>query len=181
MHDGGKTWTEINTGLSSGAVANSIREDPRKAGLLYAATETQVWFSIDDGRHWQSLRLNMPAVSVRDIPGEGRQHVPVLGPRGRHPWTGLLDPRRRDPAPATGRSRSRERRIPVQTRHCRERALRHERPDGVASGSSPWREPSSGGTHRLLPRRRRERAFDDGHPGRTSGPWCDLYPATIPC
>lgn len=66
-HDGGKTWTEINTGLAQGAVANSIREDPRKAGLLYAATETQVWFSVDDGDHWQSLRLDMPAVSVRDI------------------------------------------------------------------------------------------------------------------
>jgi hypothetical protein len=66
-HDGGKTWMEINTGLAPGAVANSIREDPRKPGLLYAATETQVWFSIDDGGHWNSLRLDMPAVSVRDI------------------------------------------------------------------------------------------------------------------
>ena len=34
-HDGGKTWVEINTGLDPGAVANSIREDPRKKGLLY--------------------------------------------------------------------------------------------------------------------------------------------------
>jgi len=66
-HDGGKTWTEINTGLPSGAVSNSIREDPRQKGLLYAATETQVWMSFDDGDHWQSLRLDMPAVSVRDI------------------------------------------------------------------------------------------------------------------
>jgi photosystem II stability/assembly factor-like uncharacterized protein len=66
-HDGGRTWTEINTGLAPGAVANSIREDPRQRGLLYAATETQVWVSFDDGDHWQSLRLDMPAVSVRDI------------------------------------------------------------------------------------------------------------------
>jgi len=66
-HDGGRTWTEINNGLAPGAVANAIREDPRTRGLLYAATETQVWFSTDDGDHWQSLRLNMPAVSVRDI------------------------------------------------------------------------------------------------------------------
>ncbi len=66
-HDGGRTWTEINNGLDAGAVANSIREDPRKPGLLYAATETQVWFSVDDGDHWSSLRLNMPAVSVREI------------------------------------------------------------------------------------------------------------------
>ncbi len=66
-HDGGKTWTEINTGIAPGAVTNSIREDPRKRGLLYASTDTQVWFSTDDGDHWQSLRLNMPAISVRDI------------------------------------------------------------------------------------------------------------------
>jgi photosystem II stability/assembly factor-like uncharacterized protein len=66
-HDGGRTWTEINTGIAPGAVANSIREDPRKPGLLYAATETQVWVSFDDGDHWSSLRLDMPAVSVRDI------------------------------------------------------------------------------------------------------------------
>ncbi len=66
-HDAGKTWTEIDNGIAPGAVTNSIREDPRKKGLLYASTDTQVWVSFDDGDHWSSLRLNMPAVSVRDI------------------------------------------------------------------------------------------------------------------
>ncbi len=66
-HDGGKTWTEINSGIAPGAVVNSIREDPRKPGLLYGATDTQVWVSFDDGDHWESLRLNMPAISVRDL------------------------------------------------------------------------------------------------------------------
>jgi photosystem II stability/assembly factor-like uncharacterized protein len=66
-HDGGKSWTEINTGIAGGAVANSIREDPRQKGLLYAATDTQVWVSFDDGGQWQSLRLDMPAISVRDL------------------------------------------------------------------------------------------------------------------
>jgi len=66
-HDGGKTWTEIDTGIAPGAVTNSIREDPRAKGLLYASTDTQVWVSFDDGDHWSSLRLDMPAVSVRDI------------------------------------------------------------------------------------------------------------------
>ncbi len=66
-HDGGKTWTEINNGIAGGAVANSIREDPRKKGLLYAATDTQVWVSFDDGDNWHSLRNDMPAISVRDI------------------------------------------------------------------------------------------------------------------
>ena len=66
-HDGGRTWTEIDNGIAPNAVANSIREDPRVPGLLYAATDAQVWVSFDDGAAWQSLRLNMPAISVRDI------------------------------------------------------------------------------------------------------------------
>ena len=66
-HDGGKSWTEINSGISAGQATSSIREDARVKGLLYAATETQVWVSYDDGDHWQSLRSNMPAVSVRDL------------------------------------------------------------------------------------------------------------------
>ena len=66
-HDGGKTWTEINTGIPGGAVSNSIREDPKVKGLLYGSTDTQVWVSYDDGDHWQSLRINMPAISVRDL------------------------------------------------------------------------------------------------------------------
>jgi photosystem II stability/assembly factor-like uncharacterized protein len=65
-HDGGKTWTEINNGIGAD-VSNSIREDPRVKGLLYAATDTQVWVSFDDGDNWRSLRLDMPAISVRDL------------------------------------------------------------------------------------------------------------------
>ena len=65
--DGGRTWTEINNGIAPNAVANAIREDPRVPGLLYAATDLQVWVSFDDGSNWRSLRLNMPAISVRDI------------------------------------------------------------------------------------------------------------------
>ena len=66
-HDDGRTWTEINTGIAPGAVTNSIREDPKVRGLLYSSTDTQVWVSYDDGDHWQSLRINMPAISVRDL------------------------------------------------------------------------------------------------------------------
>jgi photosystem II stability/assembly factor-like uncharacterized protein len=66
-HDRGKTWTEIDNGIAPGAVANAIREDPHTKGLLYGATDTQVWVSYDDGDHWQSLKLGMPAISVRDL------------------------------------------------------------------------------------------------------------------
>ena len=36
-------------------------------GLLFAGTEQAVYVSFDDGDHWQSLRLNMPATSIRDL------------------------------------------------------------------------------------------------------------------
>ncbi len=66
-HDGGKTWSEIVEGLPSGAAVSVVREDPKKKGLLFAGTETQVYVSLDDGDHWQSLRLNMAPSSVRDL------------------------------------------------------------------------------------------------------------------
>jgi photosystem II stability/assembly factor-like uncharacterized protein len=66
-HDGGKSWKEIDNGLPAGAATSAIREDPKRKGLLYAGTETQVYVSFDDGDHWQSLRLDMPASSVRDL------------------------------------------------------------------------------------------------------------------
>ena len=66
-HDGGRTWIEINHGIPDGAATSTIREDPKTKGLLYAGTETQVYVSFNDGADWQSLRLNMPASSVRDL------------------------------------------------------------------------------------------------------------------
>jgi photosystem II stability/assembly factor-like uncharacterized protein len=65
--DGGKTWAEIVEGIPSNAVVNAVREDPVQRGLLYAGTERGVYVSFDDGDHWQSLRLNLPATSVRDL------------------------------------------------------------------------------------------------------------------
>jgi len=66
-HDGGKTWTEIVNGIPDGAPVDVVREDPKRKGLLFAGTEREVYASFDDGGHWQSLRLNMPATSIRDL------------------------------------------------------------------------------------------------------------------
>ena len=65
--DGGKTWQNAVSGIPDGAYVNSIKEDPERKGLLYAATELRVYVSFDDGDHWQPLQLNMPVTSVRDI------------------------------------------------------------------------------------------------------------------
>ncbi len=65
--DGGKTWQHITSGIADGATINVVREDPKQRGLLFAGSETQVWYSADDGDSWQSLRQNMPASSIRDL------------------------------------------------------------------------------------------------------------------
>jgi photosystem II stability/assembly factor-like uncharacterized protein len=81
-HDNGKTWTEIDNGIPSGAPSDVIREDPKRKGMLFAGTETQVYVSFDDGDHWQSLRLNMPASSVRDLQIKGDDVVVATHGRG---------------------------------------------------------------------------------------------------
>lgn len=65
-HDGGKTWRKITDGLPDGPV-DTVREDPVRKGLLFAGTENSVWVSFDDGDHWQSLQLNLPHTSMRDL------------------------------------------------------------------------------------------------------------------
>jgi photosystem II stability/assembly factor-like uncharacterized protein len=66
-HDQGRTWTLITGGLPDNSPVNAVREDPVRKGLLFAGTETAVWVSFDDGDHWQSLELNLPHSSMRDL------------------------------------------------------------------------------------------------------------------
>jgi photosystem II stability/assembly factor-like uncharacterized protein len=65
--DGGKTWQLITSGLPAGVYMQAVKEDPVRRGLLFAGTELGVFVSFDDGDHWQSLQLNLPPVSVRDL------------------------------------------------------------------------------------------------------------------
>jgi photosystem II stability/assembly factor-like uncharacterized protein len=65
-HDGGKTWTKISNSLPDDPI-NVVREDPKQKGLLFAGSETAAYVSFDDGEHWQTLRMNMPATSIRDL------------------------------------------------------------------------------------------------------------------
>lgn len=85
--DFGKTWKLIATGLPDNAPVNTVREDPKKPGLLYCGTERAVWFSVDDGARWNPLRNNMPATSIRDLVVHGDDLV--VGTHGRSFW--ILD------------------------------------------------------------------------------------------
>ena len=85
--DGGRTWTRIVEGLADGGPVNAVREDPVRPGLLYAGTERTVYVSVDDGEQWQSIRLNLPPSSVRDLVVQGDDLV--VGTHGRSIW--ILD------------------------------------------------------------------------------------------
>jgi photosystem II stability/assembly factor-like uncharacterized protein len=84
--DGGKTWNEIINGLPNDPI-NSVKEDPVRKGLLFAGSERAVYFSLDNGEHWQSLKLNMPATSIRDL--VIKDNDLVIGTHGRSFW--ILD------------------------------------------------------------------------------------------
>jgi photosystem II stability/assembly factor-like uncharacterized protein len=84
--DGGKTWTEIVNGLPNDPI-NVVKEDPIKKGLLFAGSERAVYVSFNDGANWQSLRLNMPATSIRDL--VIKDDDLVIGTHGRSFW--ILD------------------------------------------------------------------------------------------
>jgi hypothetical protein len=86
-HDGGKSWQKIVGGLPDGASVNTVREDPQRKGLLFCGTENAVWVSFDDGDHWQSLQMNLPTTSVRDLVIHGDDVV--VGTHGRSFW--ILD------------------------------------------------------------------------------------------
>jgi photosystem II stability/assembly factor-like uncharacterized protein len=83
----GATWQLITKGITAPAFLRAVREDPQSKGLLFAGTEFGVYVSFDDGDHWQSLQLNLPVSSVRDLAIRGDDLV--IATHGRSFW--ILD------------------------------------------------------------------------------------------
>lgn len=84
--DGGATWKKITAGLPNEPI-NAVREDAVRKGLLFAGSENAVYVSFDAGEHWQSLQLNMPSTSIRDL--VVKDDDLVIGTHGRSFW--ILD------------------------------------------------------------------------------------------
>jgi photosystem II stability/assembly factor-like uncharacterized protein len=80
--DGGKTWQLIVAGIRDGDFVNAVREDPKRRGLLYAATELGIYVSFDDGATWRTLQMNLPRTSVRDMDVHGDDLVIATHGRG---------------------------------------------------------------------------------------------------
>ncbi len=85
--DYGKTWkrlTDGTNGIAKDEPVRVVREDPDRAGLLYAGTEFGMYASFDGGAHWQSLQLNLPSTPVTDIKLTRKELV--LSTQGRSFW-----------------------------------------------------------------------------------------------
>ncbi|HST77346.1 MAG TPA: hypothetical protein VLN58_02545, partial [Verrucomicrobiae bacterium] len=82
--DSGKTWIMTANGIPEGAYVRSVREDPKRKGMLFAGTELGFYFSIDDGGHWQRLRLNLPTVPIHDLAIHGDDLI--VATHGRSFW-----------------------------------------------------------------------------------------------
>ena len=88
--DYGQHWTLLtdgHDGIPPTEFVRVVREDPQRKGLLYAGTEFGMYVSLDDGQHWEALKLNLPAVPVTDIAVHDADLV--LSTNGRSFW--ILD------------------------------------------------------------------------------------------
>ncbi|HWP37047.1 MAG TPA: glycosyl hydrolase [Gemmatimonadales bacterium] len=82
--DYGATWTKIVNGIPGDDFVRAVREDPKRPGLLYAASEHTVYVSWDDGANWQRLTQNLPDVQVSDLVVE--ENDLVISTHGRSFW-----------------------------------------------------------------------------------------------
>ncbi len=85
--DYGKTWQRINQGIDNEHFTRVIRADKKQKGLLYAGTESGLYFSENDGMSWKSLQLNLPIVPITDLAVKGNDLI--VATQGRSIW--ILD------------------------------------------------------------------------------------------
>ena len=152
--DGGKSWTEINTGIAGDAVANTIREDPRQPGLLFAGTDTQVWVSFDDGGSLAVAAAQHAGDLGPRSADQGRREVPLRRSDRGHARARLLDSRRchaTSPGGGDQGGARQQRAVSGQARTGGAGALRRQRSDAVAPRAPGGRERAARRSHRLLP------------------------------
>jgi photosystem II stability/assembly factor-like uncharacterized protein len=86
--DYGKTWKRI-VGPEQGVrgYAHVIKEDTVQKNLLFLGTELGLWISVDGGNTWAEFKGGeFPAVAVRDLVVQPREHDLVIATHGRGIW-----------------------------------------------------------------------------------------------
>ncbi len=96
--DRGRSWQKIVRGLPADGYVHTVKEDPKRRGLLFAGTETGAFVSFDEGDDWQPLQLNLPATSVRDFAVHGDDLVVATFGRGFWVIDGIAPLRQADAA-----------------------------------------------------------------------------------
>jgi photosystem II stability/assembly factor-like uncharacterized protein len=88
-HDFGATWTSIAQGLPGDQYVRTIRPDSVNPSLVYLGTELGLYLSYDEGSNWQSLQLNLPPTSMREVRIQPGFNDLMLATHGRSLW--ILD------------------------------------------------------------------------------------------
>lgn len=100
-HDFGRTWTKIVNGIAADEYVHTVREDPKRRGLLYAGTQEGVHMSYDDGATWLPISLNLPNTQVSDLIVEDRDLVISTHGRGFYVLDDIAPLRQWSPAVAS--------------------------------------------------------------------------------
>jgi hypothetical protein len=87
--DFGGSWTSIVGDLPADRVLRTVREDLRRANVLYLGTEFGLFYSNDGGRQWVELGSDMPTVAINDLSLHPRDNDLILATHGRGIW--ILD------------------------------------------------------------------------------------------
>ncbi len=87
--DYGKSWRSIAANLPVDQYVRVVRQDPHNPDILYAGLEQSVWVSFDRGARWESLQLNLPTASVRDLRIHPQANDLIAATHGRSLW--ILD------------------------------------------------------------------------------------------
>ena len=86
--DYGRRWRRISDGIPESVLSyvHVVREDPIRAGLLYAGTENALYISFDDGESWLALQSNLPHAPVHWLTIQEHFNDLVVATYGRGFW-----------------------------------------------------------------------------------------------
>lgn len=81
--DGGKSWSLFNGNLPEKGSTYTIAEDDVDKDLLFAGTQSGVFFTIDGGKEWIPLKNGIPTECVMSLVIQRREHDLVVSTFGR--------------------------------------------------------------------------------------------------
>ncbi len=82
----GKKWKRLIDGKDVESYLLSFWQDAREPRLMFAGSETGLYFSLNGGRDWQKWTEGYPSVPTMDIAWQAREDDLVIGTFGRAAW-----------------------------------------------------------------------------------------------